>query len=47
MPQMASMAVSSALECDLPVAKRMLTDVRDVNIYADKMYKCTEWNATM
>jgi len=45
LPKMASMVVSSASECDLPVAKRMLDDVYNINIYADKMYKCAEWNA--
>jgi len=47
LPEMASIMVSSASECDLPVAKRMLEDVCDINVYADKMYKCTTWNAAM
>jgi len=47
LPKMASMSVSSASVCDLSVAKRMLSDVHNVNIYADKMYKCAEWNAVM
>ena len=39
------MSLSPASECDLPVAKRMLTGLYNADVYADKMYRCMAWNA--
>ena len=47
LPLLTAVSLSSASECDLPVAKRMLEDVFDVDIYADKMYKCADWEASL
>lgn len=47
LPKMKSVLVSQASECDLPAAKRMLEDVFGVDVYADKMYKCADWEASM
>jgi hypothetical protein len=44
---MSAVSVSTASKCDLPVAKRMLENVYNVDVYADKMYRCTAWEASM
>lgn len=36
-------SITPASENDLPVAKAMLDDVYDIDIFADKMYKDSEW----
>jgi hypothetical protein len=41
------MSVTPASENDLPAGKRILEDVFDIDVYADKMYKDTKWESDM
>ena len=43
LPKMCLMSLSSASENDFPVGREMLSDVYNIDIYADKMYICKEW----
>ncbi len=46
-PLPTAITVTQASENDLPVAKRMLYDVYNVNIFADKAYKESAWEVSL
>jgi len=46
-PMPTSATVTQASENDLPVAKRMLADVYNVDVFADKAYKDSEWEKAL